>query len=438
MADIYDIDAIVKHSLQMGIDISPADRQEWKMFCCALKVLGYDENTFVALSSGKQKDSRNAWRAERSPQRYKSEDSAKGMIADLAKAAGIDLRRFLLSRYDDSRTRTDNRRTFVKPIAKPQTVEQPIEYAPYIPAQMLAATESHADESNLYVWLSSEFGEEAALNAMRYYRIGATRYIDGHGHRAASFPYINVSGDCVDCKIFHINPMSGSRKTAPALRSWMDKEGRQQELRSTWALAELKKNDKPRRWCNFGDHLLPLDPNAAVCIVESEKTALVASIFYPSRLWIAVGSKNNLTPERCAPYRGRDIVIYPDRDNIKDKPRKVGSGIEKGWETLAHELAQAGFSVHIDRTVERHPGEVNDDIADIILRYRHGTQQPPEAPKKDDVAKCDTPTKKPDKLEAEAVFEEMKKQWPELAELAEKFKLEPISVEPYRCQNENE
>lgn len=438
MADIYDIDAIIKHSLQMGIDISPADRQEWKMFCCALKVLGYDETTFVALSSGKQKDSRQAWRAERSPHRYKSEDSAKGMIADLAKAAGIDLRHFLLSRYDDSRIRTTNRRTFVNPVVKPRTVEPPIEYAPFIPAQMVEATESRVTESNLFVWLAGEFGDEAAMMAMRRYRVGATKHTDGRGYRAASLPYINTSGNCVDCKIFHIDPITGSRKTAPALMSWTDREGKEQELRSTWALAELKKNDKPRKWCNFGDHLLQDNPTAAVCVVESEKTALVASIVYPSRLWIAVGSKNNLNPERCAPYRGREIIIYPDRDNIKDKPRKSGIGIEKGWETLARELAQAGFSVRIDRTVERHHGEINDDIADLILRYRHGTQSPPEPPQNRDVAKCDTAAKSPDKLEAEALFEQMKKQYPALAELAEKFDLEPISVEPYRCQNENE
>lgn len=438
MADIYDIDAIIKHSLQMGIDISPADRQEWRMFCCALKVLGYDEATFVALSSGKQKDSRQAWRAERSPHRYKSEDSAKGMIVDLAKAAGIDLRHFLLSRYDDSRTRTINRRTFVNPIVKPRVVEPPIEYAPFIPAQMVEATESHVTESNLFVWLSGEFGDEAAMMAMRRYRVGATKHTDGRGYRAASLPYINTSGNCVDCKIFHIDPTTGSRKTAPALMSWTDREGNAQELRSTWALAELKKNDKPRKWCNFGDHLLQDNPTAAVCVVESEKTALVASIVYPSRLWIAVGSKNNLNPERCAPYRGREIIIYADRDNIKDKPRKSGNGIEKGWETLARELAHAGFSVRIDRTVERHHGEINDDIADIILRYRHGTQSLPEPPQNRDIAKCDTVVKSPDKLEAEALFEEMKKQYPVLAELADKFDLEPISVEPYRCQNKNE
>lgn len=438
MADIYDIDAIIKYSLQMGIDISPADRQEWRMFCCALKVLGYDEATFVALSSGKQKDSRQAWRSERSPQRYKSEDSAKGMIVDLAKAAGIDLCRFRLSRYDDSRTRVTARRTFVNTVVKPRTVELPIEYAPFIPVQMVEATERRVTESNLFVWLSGEFGDEAAMMAMRRYRVGATKHTDGRGYRAASLPYINTSGDCVDCKIFHIDPTTGSRKTAPALMSWIDREGKTQELRSTWALAELKKNDKPRKWCNFGDHLLQDNPTAAVCVVESEKTALVASIVYPSRLWIAVGSKNNLNPERCAPYRGREIIIYPDRDNIKDKPRKSGNGIEKGWETLARELAQAGFSVRIDKTVERHHGEINDDIADIILRYRHGTQSPPEPPQNRNVAKCDTAAKSPDKLEAEALFEKMKKQYPALAELAEKFDLEPISVEPYRCQNKNE
>lgn len=104
--DIYDIDGIIRHALQSGVDISPADRQEWRLFCCALKVLGYDESTFIRLSSGAEKDSRKAWREERNPRRYKTEDSAKGMIVDLAKSAGVEVKHFLC-RATKSRSQAD-------------------------------------------------------------------------------------------------------------------------------------------------------------------------------------------------------------------------------------------------------------------------------------------------------------------------------------------
>ena len=89
--------------MQSGIDISPADRQEWRMFCCALKVLGYSEQDFISLSSGAERDSRQAWRAERNPSRYKTEDGAKGMIVELAKSAGVEVKQFLLSRNQDTK-----------------------------------------------------------------------------------------------------------------------------------------------------------------------------------------------------------------------------------------------------------------------------------------------------------------------------------------------
>ena len=55
-----------------------------------------------------------------------------------------------------------------------------------------------------------------------------------------------------------------------------------------------------------------------VCIVESEKTALLMAIAYgnsPKQLWIACGGLGMLTRERLKPLidQGRHIILYPDR-----------------------------------------------------------------------------------------------------------------------------
>lgn len=46
--------------------------------------------------------------------------------------------------------------------------------------------------------------------------------------------------------------------------------------------------------CGFGEHLLDPEKERTVCIVESEKSAVMASFFYPQFDWIACGSANGL------------------------------------------------------------------------------------------------------------------------------------------------
>lgn len=117
----------------------------------------------------------------------------------------------------------------------------------------------------------------------------------------------------------------------------------------------------------FGYHLLNhwkrKDIDQTVCIVESEKTALLMAIAYGNhakQVWIACGGLEMLTRERLQPIidQRRRIILYPDRD-----------GIEK-WQQKAEQL-------HYDRlTIDTTPvtkwwrpedGE-KADIADVVVR----------------------------------------------------------------------
>lgn len=392
--DIYDINGIIGEALRSNIDISPSDRQEWRMFCCALKVLGYDETTFVALSSGRERDSRQAWRAERSPNRYRTEDSARGMIVALAKSAGMDVKPFLLSQDRESRTpgRADRRPTF-RPTATPKP-EAPTLPPVYITPQQVEAAARHYRKTSLYVWLCSEFDRAEVEEVLERYRIGGSSFAPTpEGWLAASLPYITAAGNCVDCKLQQYDTTTGSRKGKPI----------------NWALKRMQLSDRRAQWCNFGDHLLNARPDEEVNLVEAEKSALILSLAYPGKIWIATGSKQNLTPERFAPYRGRDITIYPDRDGVE------------AWRAKAEELAAAGYSIRIDTTITKHPGEPKDDLADIVLRFRHGEQH----------AEPTAPTKTAGQMEAERIFEQMKADNPTFAEFAERMELTAVNVEPY-------
>lgn len=77
--------------------------------------------------------------------------------------------------------------------------------------------------------------------------------------------------------------------------------------------------------CFFGEHLLTgnRDP---VAIVESEKIAIIASIFFPDAVWIATGGLNNPREETTACLIGRRVLLFPDL------------GAEEKWTRLANRI----------------------------------------------------------------------------------------------------
>ena len=67
--------------------------------------------------------------------------------------------------------------------------------------------------------------------------------------------------------------------------------------------------------CLFGEHLLG-ERNRdgsfrVVCVVESEKTATIASVYFPNYTWLAFGGKN-FDESKLNPLRGRTVILWPD------------------------------------------------------------------------------------------------------------------------------
>lgn len=101
----------------------------------------------------------------------------------------------------------------------------------------------------------------------------------------------------------------------------------------------------------FGLHLLPYYPDKTVCIVESEKTALICACKYPQHLWMATGGCGNLQPEKLQPLKERRLVVYPD------------SGEYEKWRMCMKRSGLYDYTV-VDIMEQYEP---NTDIADIIL-----------------------------------------------------------------------
>jgi hypothetical protein len=115
--------------------------------------------------------------------------------------------------------------------------------------------------------------------------------------------------------------------------------------------------------CLFGLHLLDAYPQATVCIVESEKTALVMSIAYgnnPLQVWMACGGLENLNRDKLRPIidRKRNIMLYPDRDAV-DK-----------WKAKARQLDYERMNIDIQPVTEwwKPCDGQKADIADVVVR----------------------------------------------------------------------
>jgi len=97
-----------------------------------------------------------------------------------------------------------------------------------------------------------------------------------------------------------------------------------------------------------------------VAIVESEKTAIIASLLMPAFTWLACGSLTGLNPQKCAVLQGRQVILFPD-----------ANGYEQ-WQTKARELRKAlpGTTIVVSQTLEAlatlEQREQGVDLADVL------------------------------------------------------------------------
>lgn len=161
---------------------------------------------------------------------------------------------------------------------------------------IMELTLSHYDINPLYTFLAGYFGKEETDRLCRLYRIGTSKKWGG----AAVFWQVDCSDHVRTGKIMLYDAKTGKRVKEP-------------QPHVCWVHTEMRLKDYNLRQCFFGEHLFPLYPDKQVFILESEKTAVIASHFMPNVLWIATGGKNGCFNERAArALAGKDVVLMPD------------------------------------------------------------------------------------------------------------------------------
>ena len=97
-----------------------------------------------------------------------------------------------------------------------------------------------------------------------------------------------------------------------------------------------------------------------VAIVESEKTAIIASVYLPQFVWLAAGNKDGLNFHKCKCLASRTVVLYPDLN-----------AFEK-WSLKAKEFSHiALFTVSdlLERKATEAEKKEGLDLADYLIRF---------------------------------------------------------------------
>ena len=128
---------------------------------------------------------------------------------------------------------------------------------------------------------------------------------------------------------------------------------RSKDHHPTWVHALLKRQlpqDYTLHRCLFGQHLLSgKAPGATVCVVESEKTAVICSERLPDSLWLACGGLQMFSPEMLAPLVNHKVILFPDTDPTGDTYRR--------WADIAlqaSKLYQFRYPLRVSRLLESH------------------------------------------------------------------------------------
>lgn len=129
--------------------------------------------------------------------------------------------------------------------------------------------------------------------------------------------------------------------------------------KNNWVHSILKLDNFNLKQCLFGEHILKHAPDATVCIVESEKTAIIAAAILPDKVWLATGGAENLSKDKMKVLRGRNVILFPDAS--KD------GRIYNKWKQKADEF---GFdcSDYLERYATDEQKAQGVDIADFLSK----------------------------------------------------------------------
>ncbi|MEI7587122.1 DUF6371 domain-containing protein [Runella sp.] len=256
-----------------------------------------------------------------------------------------------------------------KPIVRQPTPPPPKPV--FIPNEMKEASLKAYHQNNFVKYLQTLFDASDVQEVTERYQIGTSSRWEG----STVFWYIDLNANvragqvkCFDDTGHTIKDRQADGETK-SRTTWVHsllkyKQPRGVPSTPVWLSDYLNQENKVG--CLFGEHLLKSEPTKVVCVVESPKTAIIASLYFPNFVWLAVGALTYLTADRCKALtdgtpRGRNVILWPDLNGYdlwKERANKLSAD---RWKV-------SDFLEQVATNEERSKGL---DLADYLPRYHY-------------------------------------------------------------------
>lgn len=271
----------------------------------------------------------------RSLTRYISNESGVYLGNDVGKCNRINKCKYHYSPkefFRDGNTFTEERILKIKA----EVVEKPNSF---MKREDLSNSLKDYENNNFVKYLSNIASPTIAKNMVEKFCIGTSN----HWPNSTVFWQIDIEGRIRCGKIIKYDENTGKRVKTPFFHI-------------NWYHKILKLNDFNLKQCLFGEHQLIKSPTSTIGLVESEKTAIIASIHLPNLTWLATGGINDLEPEKCSALKNKKVIMFPDM-NAFDR-----------WEKKANKLTTSlNCSIKISDILDKNiPNEIKSSGADII------------------------------------------------------------------------
>lgn len=176
------------------------------------------------------------------------------------------------------------------------------------------------EKNNFSQWLISLFGILESKRICNLFHVGSSR----HWKNATIFWQADINENLRQATIILYNAGNGKRVKAGsivqkwnAFKNWFEEETRTSDCVKVYGKYLSKETKELNLFqCFFGEHQLKKFPLKKIGIVESQKTAILLSFFYPEFIWIATGGKNGCKwtdYEVCKVLKNREVVLFPDK-----------------------------------------------------------------------------------------------------------------------------
>jgi hypothetical protein len=228
-----------------------------------------------------------------------------------------------------------------------------------IPFDLYQASLRHYGRNNLARLLRQHFGWGVAAELLDRFQLGTSSHWPG----ACVFWLLDERGRIRGGQVVLYDETGHTVKSPRRCTTWAHTAlaqhcRKQRQAPPSW-LAEYEQHGQ-KSPCLFGLPQLRTAPAwQPLALVESAKTAMLCTPYFPEFTWLATMGQSYLTAERLASVKGRRITLFPDAGSLAN------------WQQRAEKLRDDGFNIKVSADLENlaSPAEsaAGLDLADVLL-----------------------------------------------------------------------